>query len=85
MSGSAECRNQPSKGKRAQRQLLSRPATRSPERARKTRAFLLTKTYIGAGDTSTNRLGSMSDSANQSDLPAIGNPKTWNRVLPARE
>jgi predicted phage gp36 major capsid-like protein len=49
MSGSAECRNQPPRGERAQRPLLIGPATRSPERARKTRAFLLTKTYMDAG------------------------------------
>jgi hypothetical protein len=49
MSGSAECRNQPPRGERAQRPLLIGPATRSPERERKTRAFLLTKTYMDAG------------------------------------
>jgi hypothetical protein len=52
MSGSAECRNQPPRGTRAQRQLLIEPATRSPERARKTRASLLTMTYMDAGHTS---------------------------------
>jgi hypothetical protein len=55
MSGSAECRNHQPRGKRAQRQLLIGPATRSPQRERKTRAFLLTKTYIDAGDTPTTR------------------------------
>jgi len=34
---------------RAQRQLLIGLATRSPERERQTRAFLLTKTYMEAG------------------------------------
>jgi hypothetical protein len=51
MSGSAECRNHPPRGKRAQRQLLIGTATRSPERERKTRAFLLTMTYMEAGDS----------------------------------
>ena len=51
MSGSAQ-RNHPPRGKGALRQLLIGPATRSPERERKTRAFLLTKTYMDAGDTS---------------------------------
>jgi hypothetical protein len=51
MSGSAECRNHPPRGKRAQRQLLIGTATRSPERVRKTRAFLLTMTYMDAGNT----------------------------------
>jgi len=50
MSGSAECRNQPPRGKRAQ-QLLIGLTTRSPERVRMTRAFLLTMTYMDAGDT----------------------------------
>jgi hypothetical protein len=50
MSGSAECRNQPPRGKRAQRQLLIGLTTRSPERERMTRAFLLTKTYMDAGN-----------------------------------
>ncbi|MGD0366068.1 MAG: hypothetical protein ABSA94_01315, partial [Acidobacteriaceae bacterium] len=36
---------------RAQRQLLIRLTTRSPERERMTRAFLLTKTYMDAGDS----------------------------------
>jgi hypothetical protein len=51
MSGSAECRNYQPRGKRAQRQPLIGLTTRSPERERKTRAFLLTMTYMDAGDT----------------------------------
>jgi hypothetical protein len=51
MSGSAECRNQPPRGKRAQWQLLIGLTTRSPERERRARAFLLTKTYMDAGDS----------------------------------
>jgi hypothetical protein len=46
MSGSAECRNQPPRGKRAQWQLLIGLTMRSPERERRARAFLLTKTYM---------------------------------------
>src|ERR1700689_3511449 len=46
MSGSAECRNQPPRGKRAQRQLLIGLTTRSPERVRIARAFFLTMTYM---------------------------------------
>jgi hypothetical protein len=53
MSGSAECRNHPPRGKRAQRQLLIGLTTRSPERVQETRAFLLTMTYMEAGDTAT--------------------------------
>jgi len=51
MSGSAECRNQPPRGERAQQSILVKPATRSPERERKSRAFLLTKTYMDARNT----------------------------------
>jgi hypothetical protein len=32
------------------RRILIRPTTRSPERVKKTRAFLLTKTYMDGGD-----------------------------------
>jgi hypothetical protein len=52
MSGSAECRNHPPRGKRAQRQLLIGLTTRSPQRERMTRAFLLTMTYMDAGQPS---------------------------------
>jgi hypothetical protein len=55
MSGSAECRNQPPRGKGAKLQPLIGPATRSPERERKTRAFLLTMTYMDAGDSPATR------------------------------
>lgn len=50
-SGFAECRNHPPRSIRARRQLLVGWKTRSPQRVRKTRAFLLTKTYMDAGDT----------------------------------
>ena len=54
MSGSAECRNHPPRGKRAQQSILIRRTPRSPERVRETRAFLLTKTYMDAGNSSTS-------------------------------
>ena len=56
MSGSAECRNQPPRGKRALQSILIRRTPRSPERVRETRAFLLTKTYMDAGDTAIHWL-----------------------------
>ena len=42
--------------KSAQRKLLIRLATRSPERERQSRAFLLTKTYMDAGDSLGTRM-----------------------------
>jgi hypothetical protein len=51
MSGSAECRNQPPRGKRAHHPILIGLTARSPERVRMNRAFLLTKTYMDAGDS----------------------------------
>jgi hypothetical protein len=51
----SECRNQPPRGIRAQQSILIGRTTRSQERERMTRAFLLTKTYMEAGDTATTR------------------------------
>jgi|GEM_PF-5094553 len=45
-----ERRNHQPRGKRAQLSILIRPTARSPARLRKTRAFLLTKTYMDGGD-----------------------------------
>jgi len=43
---------------RAQRQLLIGLATRSPERAKESRAFRLTKTYMDAGNPPRTITGS---------------------------
>ncbi len=51
MSGSAQSRNQPPRGKGAQQPILIIFTARSPERERKTRVFQLTKTYMDAGDS----------------------------------
>ncbi|MGA9130950.1 MAG: hypothetical protein WB384_03005, partial [Candidatus Sulfotelmatobacter sp.] len=42
--------------KSAQRKLLIGIATRSPEREKQSRAFLLTKTYMDAGDSLGTRM-----------------------------
>src|ERR1700685_3419814 len=48
-------RNHQPRGKGAQSSILIRHTTRSPEREKKARAFLLTETYMEAGDTSGTR------------------------------
>ena len=46
-----ESRNHQPRGIRAQPKILQNPATRSRERAQRTRAFLLTMTYMDGGDS----------------------------------
>ena len=46
-----ESRNHQLRSIRAQLSIPIRPTTRSPARLKKTRAFLLTKTYMEGGDT----------------------------------
>jgi hypothetical protein len=48
MSGSAESGNQKPRGNVVQRQILIKPIARSPKRAGKSCAFLLTMTYMDA-------------------------------------
>ncbi|MGO9492391.1 MAG: hypothetical protein ACLPZY_08905, partial [Terracidiphilus sp.] len=50
MSGSAWSRNHQPRGTHARQSILTKITTRSPEREKQTYAFLLTKTYMDAGN-----------------------------------
>ena len=63
-----ESRNHQPRGKRAQPSIPIRPTARSPARVRKTRAFLLTKTYMDGGHP-TGTLGS-ADTAMRMPFPS---------------
>ena len=58
-----ESRNHQPRGIRAQLSIPIRPTTRSPARVKKTRAFLLTKTYMDGGDTTGTRKHGVSSPA----------------------
>jgi hypothetical protein len=68
MSGSAQSRNHQPRGKRAQPSIPTKTTTRSPARVKKTRAFLLTKTYMEGGDTGVT--------CKQMEFPLRG-PDAW--------